>query len=54
MALLGAVGGITLREAANAVQQGDEKRAQDTMAPLLSNPEVQKILSAMNRNLNHG
>lgn len=54
MALLGADGGKTLREAANAVQQGDEKRAQDTMAPLLSNPEVQKILSAMNRNLNHG
>ena len=54
MALLGADGGKTLREAANAVQQGNEKRAQDTMAPLLSNPEVQKILSAMNRNLNHG
>lgn len=54
MALLGADGGKTLREAANAVQQGDEKRTQDTMAPLLSNPEVQKILSAMNRNLNHG
>lgn len=54
MALLGADGGKTLREAVNAVQQGNEKRTQDTMAPLLSNPEVQKILSAMNRNLNHG
>lgn len=54
MALLGADGGKALREAANAVQQGNEKRAQDTMAPLLSNPEVQKILLAMNRNLNHG
>ena len=54
MALLGADGGKALREAANAVQQGNENRAQDTMAPLLSNPEVQKILSAMNRNLNHG
>lgn len=54
MALLGADGGKTLREAANAMQQGNEKQAQDTMAPLLNNPEVQKILSDMNRNLNHG
>lgn len=54
MALLGADGGKALRAAANAVQQGNEKQAQDTMAPLLNNPEVQKILSDMNRNLNHG
>lgn len=54
MALLGADGGKALRAAAGAMQQGDEAKAQESMAPLLNNQEVQALLSSLNEKMNHG
>ena len=54
MILLGSDGGKALRAAANAMQQGNEEKAQESMAPLLKNSEVQALLSSLNRKMNHG
>ena len=54
MTLLGSDGGKALRAAASAMQQGDEKKAQENMTPLLSNPEVQAILSNLNKRMQNG
>ncbi len=54
MTLLGSDGGKALRAAASAMQQGNEKKAQENMAPLLSNPEVQAILSNLNQRMQNG
>ena len=54
MTLLGSDGGKALRAAANAMQQGNEAKAQESMAPLLKNSEVQALLSSLNRKMNHG
>lgn len=54
MTLLGSDGGKALRAAAGAIQQGNEARAQESMAPLLNNREVQALLSSLSRKMNHG
>lgn len=54
MTLLGSDGGKALRAAASAMQQGNEAKAQESLAPLLNNGEVQALLSSLNRKMNHG
>ena len=54
MTLLGADGGQALRAAANAMQQGNEAKAQENMAPLLHNQEVQSLLASLNQKMQHG
>ena len=54
MTLLGSDGGKALRAAANAMQQGNEAKAQESMAPLLNNQEVQALLTSLNRKMNYG
>ena len=46
--------GGALRSAAQSLRQGNESAAQEKMAPLLQNPEVQALLSKLNQSLGHG
>ena len=54
MALLGSDGGASLRRAADALNRGDENAAQQAMAPFLSNPRIQSLLTSLNQTLGHG
>lgn len=54
IALLQSDGGGALRSAAQSLRQGNESAAQEKMAPLLQNPEVQTLLAKLNQSLDHG
>lgn len=54
MALLGSDGGASLRRAADALNRGDENAAQQAMAPFLSDPRIQSLLTSLNQTLGHG
>ena len=54
IALLQSDGGGVLRSAAQSLRQGNESAAQEKMAPLLQNPEVQTLLAKLNQSLDHG
>lgn len=53
IALLQSDGGA-LRSAAQSLRQGNESAAQEKMAPLLQNSEVQALLSKLNQSFGHG
>lgn len=52
--LLSQDGGSTLRNAGNALKQGDTRQVQELMEPLLQNPEVQQLLKTLEKTMNHG
>ena len=52
--LLSRDGGKTMQQAAQAVRQGDEATAQRLMAPLLQDPQVQKLLGALGQSMGNG
>ena len=54
IALLQSDGGGALRSAAQSLRQGNESAAQEKMAPLLQNSEVQALLSKLNQSFGHG
>ena len=54
MALLGSDWGASLRRAANALNRGDENAAQQAMAPFLSDPKIQSLLTSLNQTLGQG
>ena len=54
MALLGSDGGASLRRAADALNRGDENAAQQAMAPFLSDPKIQSLLTSLSQTLGHG
>ncbi len=52
--LLSKDGGTALKQAGAAVQQGDQAEARNILAPMLQDPEVQKLLAALEKSMNHG
>ncbi len=54
MKLLSGDGGKTIRAAAAALQQGDERKAQETIGPMLKSPEAQKLMAALEKAMGHG
>ena len=52
--LLSRDGGSAINQAGQAVKQGDGAKAQEIMEPLMKDPEVQKLLQALNQSLHHG
>lgn len=52
--LLSGDGGAAMRSAGEAIRQGDTRTAQSIMAPLVDNPEVQKLLKALEKTIGHG
>lgn len=42
-------GGTTLRQAANAVKNGDLQKAQDLVRPIMESPDAAKLISKINR-----
>lgn len=54
MELLSADGGKTLQQASAALKKGNETEAQKTIAPMLKNPEVQKLMCALEKLMGNG
>ena len=54
LTLLSQNGGGTLQQAGNALKQGNTQQAQNLMAPLLEDPEVQRLLRSLEKTLGHG
>lgn len=52
--LLSGDGGAALKNAGNALRQGNTQEAQAIMAPLMANPEVQKLLKSLEKTMGHG
>lgn len=52
--LLSADGGKTLRQAGEALKRGDQSKAQETMAPMLQNPQVQQLIKALEKAMGNG
>lgn len=52
--LLSSDGGRTLREAGAALKNGDQGAVRETMAPVLRDPQVKKLMEAVEKAMNHG
>lgn len=52
--LLSRDGGSALKRAGSALRQGDTDGVQKAMGPMVEDPEVQKLLSALGENLGRG
>ena len=52
--LLSGNGGTALKNAGNALRQGNTQEAQAIMAPLMNNPEVQKLLKSLEKTMGNG
>lgn len=50
LALLNQDGGKSLREAANALQRGDQQAAAAALAPVMTTPEAQELVRKINEN----
>ncbi len=47
-------GGDKLRKAGAALSQGNAQEAQRLMGPLLAEPQIQRLLKALEREMGHG
>ena len=54
LGLLSRDGGSTLQSAGQALKRGDTDQVKNIMGPLLSDPEVQKLLKQMEQKLGRG
>ncbi len=52
--LLSGNGGAALKSAGNALRQGNTQEAQAIMAPLMKDPEVQKLLKSLEKTMGNG
>lgn len=52
--MLSADGGAAMRDAGAALKNGDQAKAQETIAPLLKSPQAQQLMKALEKALNHG
>lgn len=52
--LLSSDGGKTLRQAGEALKSGNQTRAQETIAPMLQNPQVQQLMKALEKAMGNG
>ena len=52
--LLNQNGGGTLAQAGSALKQGNTQKVQELMAPLMQDPEVQKLLKSLEKTMGHG
>ena len=46
--------GASLKEAQQAVKEGNQARAKQIMAPILNRPEVQSLLKQLERSMSNG
>lgn len=46
--------GASLKEAQQAVKEGNQARAKQIMAPILNRPEVQSLLKQLERSMTNG
>lgn len=46
--------GGTLQQAGSALKQGNTRQAQEIMAPLVQDPEIQKLLKSLEKTMGHG
>ena len=52
--LLSRDGGAAMQRAGTALKQGNTQSAQAIMAPLMEDPEVQKLLKSLEQTMGHG
>ncbi len=52
--LLTGDGGTALKNAGNALRQGNTQKAQSIVAPLMEDPEVQRLLKSLEKTMGHG